>query len=118
MNKIEIRKQAAKIKNVLISSDTQCVICDHNFSVFLNQHHIVPVSRDGDNEIENLIFLCPNCHALIHKGISYMERFKKLGYDDTKTHKMMRGLKNHIEELFPKEKQDLFWKTMYSYINS
>ena len=34
----------------------------------LDIHHLVPVSEDGADEPENLLALCPNCHALHHKG--------------------------------------------------
>ncbi len=31
-------------------------------------HHIVPQSQGGEDTFENLIVLCPNCHARVHKG--------------------------------------------------
>lgn len=34
----------------------------------LDIHHLVPVSEDGPDSAENLLALCPNCHALYHKG--------------------------------------------------
>jgi hypothetical protein len=34
----------------------------------LDIHHLVPVSEDGVNVAENLLALCPNCHALHHTG--------------------------------------------------
>lgn len=34
----------------------------------LDIHHLVPVSEDGPNSSDNLLALCPNCHALYHKG--------------------------------------------------
>ena len=32
-------------------------------------HHIVPLSKGGENTIENGIILCPNCHRLVHHSI-------------------------------------------------
>ena len=32
----------------------------------INAHHIVPASAGGSDEAENLIALCPNCHAMAH----------------------------------------------------
>jgi len=29
-------------------------------------HHIVPLSCGGESTLENLILLCPNCHAVAH----------------------------------------------------
>lgn len=34
----------------------------------LDIHHIVYVANDGSNEPNNLLPLCPNCHALHHHG--------------------------------------------------
>ena len=34
----------------------------------LDIHHLVPVSDDGPDSPENLLALCPNCHALYHSG--------------------------------------------------
>ncbi len=36
--------------------------------VTLDIHHLVPVSKDGKDDPENLLVLCPNCHALHHRG--------------------------------------------------
>lgn len=56
-----------------------CNVCKMNFeekygelgSGFIHVHHIVPVSKIGQdyiiNPIKDLIPLCPNCHAMIHK---------------------------------------------------
>ncbi|MCP5450830.1 MAG: HNH endonuclease, partial [Gammaproteobacteria bacterium] len=35
----------------------------------LDIHHLEYVSKNGDNTPDNLLALCPNCHALHHKGI-------------------------------------------------
>ena len=34
----------------------------------LDVHHLTPISKEGQDEPENLLALCPNCHALHHKG--------------------------------------------------
>lgn len=33
---------------------------------FLEVHHIIPLSENGPDEIENVIALCPNCHRKAH----------------------------------------------------
>ncbi len=43
-----------------------CMCCGYKF---FEVHHIHSVSKGGDNEIENLILLCPNHHYEAHKGI-------------------------------------------------
>ncbi|HBA89465.1 MAG TPA: hypothetical protein DCZ75_16210 [Geobacter sp.] len=37
--------------------------------ITLDIHHIVQVKDAGGNSADNLLALCPNCHALHHKGI-------------------------------------------------
>lgn len=32
----------------------------------LHAHHVVPISCGGADAVENLIVLCPNCHAVAH----------------------------------------------------
>ena len=34
---------------------------------YLEIHHIVPRSRGGGNEVENLVCLCSGCHGLVHE---------------------------------------------------
>lgn len=44
----------------------RCVACQKNLQGILNKHHIKPVSKGGESWIENLVRLCPNCHAFVH----------------------------------------------------
>jgi predicted HNH restriction endonuclease len=30
-------------------------------------HHVIPVAKGGGNEADNLVVLCPNCHAMAHR---------------------------------------------------
>ncbi|NIM12248.1 MAG: hypothetical protein GTO45_09055 [Candidatus Aminicenantes bacterium] len=34
----------------------------------LDIHHLMPLAKEGDNTADNLLALCPNCHALHHRG--------------------------------------------------
>jgi 5-methylcytosine-specific restriction protein A len=45
---------------------------------FLEVHHIVPLSEDGDDTIENAAALCPNCHRECHFGDDRLLRREKL----------------------------------------
>ena len=59
----------------------KCAVCNFDFEVFygaigknyIHVHHIVPLSEIGKeyelNPIEDLIPVCPNCHAIIHRTI-------------------------------------------------
>ena len=58
---------------------TNCVACGFDFLArygeigrdFIHVHHVVPVSRLGDgyrlNPADDLVPVCPNCHAMIHR---------------------------------------------------
>jgi len=35
-----------------------------------NVHHIVPISEGGSNDDSNLVLLCTDCHAKIHKMLN------------------------------------------------
>ena len=37
-------------------------------SVYLEVHHIVPLSQDGEDSLNNVRALCPNCHRKAHFG--------------------------------------------------
>lgn len=46
-------------------------LCEHCLwrapdSSLLHAHHVVPLACGGDDAVENLIVLCPTCHALAH----------------------------------------------------
>lgn len=53
---------------VLLEAGYKCAnpVCRHVLTLEL--HHIVWVKDGGGNEPENLLCLCPNCHALHTKG--------------------------------------------------
>ena len=47
----------------------------------LEVHHIVPLKDGGINELENLALLCPNCHAMLHRIISSVNKDTESGMD-------------------------------------
>lgn len=59
-------KEAVLKKQKIIEEKCECEICKYGFVPVLQVHHIIPVSEGGDNEQENLILLCPNCHKILH----------------------------------------------------
>lgn len=42
-----------------------CAGCGIQFP-FLDEHHIIPLSKEGDDSPQNKVKLCPNCHRLMH----------------------------------------------------
>lgn len=60
----EIRKHKAWIRMQAIKKyGDKCELCGYRLSV--DTHHILPKNKGGLHEINNLMVLCPNCHALI-----------------------------------------------------
>ncbi|MDR3314315.1 MAG: HNH endonuclease, partial [Oscillospiraceae bacterium] len=41
-----------------------CALCERTEVIHI--HHILPRGRGGSNAPENLICLCPTCHAIAH----------------------------------------------------
>lgn len=73
----------------------KCAVCKFDFSAFygsigekyIHVHHIIPLSEIGKeyilNPIKDLIPVCPNCHAIIHR---------------TRPAITVEQLRNHLEE--------------------
>ncbi len=53
-----------EVEQLLADTGRRCCICGglHNVQV----HHVVPKEQGGDDDIDNAIPLCPNCHDEIH----------------------------------------------------
>lgn len=56
--------QTTKLR--LIEEVGECEICRYDYKAILQIHHITPLSLGGNDELENLVILCPNCHKTIH----------------------------------------------------
>lgn len=41
---------------------------DNDATPYLEVHHIIPLAENGDDTLENVIVLCPNCHRHAHFG--------------------------------------------------
>ena len=52
-----------------------CELCGWDVTV-RDIHHIIPVSKGGKNEINNLIVVCPNHHRMIHNNLVSEEAIK------------------------------------------
>jgi len=54
---------------------------DTNKNGFLEVHHIIPLSENGFDTVENAVALCPNCHRHAHYGKKTfdIEKLKKDG---------------------------------------
>lgn len=70
------------VAEVLFRANGVCEFCNHkapflkqNGEPYLEVHHIVPLSKDGHDIVENALALCPNCHKEAHFG-SEKNKFK------------------------------------------
>lgn len=64
------------ISKILERAHKGCSICGWNEST-CDIHHIIPKSKGGNNEHNNLIIVCPNCHRIIHTTNKYSIDFLK-----------------------------------------
>lgn len=55
-------------KNVLHLGGYKCGNPSCRTILTLDIHHIAQISEGGNDTVDNLIALCPNCHALHHRG--------------------------------------------------
>ena len=53
---------------VLTEAGYRCAVPTCRNILAIDLHHILEVSEGGGNDPENLIALCPTCHALFHRG--------------------------------------------------
>lgn len=66
-----IRSAQPKVKRELINTGSKsCRICGYGCTPILHLHHIKDVQYGGDNSPENIVLLCPNCHAIVHTFMS------------------------------------------------
>ncbi|MEK9157663.1 MAG: HNH endonuclease [Patescibacteria group bacterium] len=60
----EIKKHKAWIRTQAINRyGNRCELCAYDRCV--DAHHVIPKREGGPHEIDNLMVICPNCHALI-----------------------------------------------------
>jgi hypothetical protein len=71
-------KSLRHYKSIRLQTHTmQCDICGYvpprEFSTILHVHHFIPFSSGGGNSLNNLMLVCPTCHAICHKIIRVSE---------------------------------------------
>ena len=69
------RSSAIRKLALLRADDGKCEACRHNSPFvdkngewYLEVHHIKPLSLGGEDELDNVAALCPNCHRKMHYG--------------------------------------------------
>lgn len=94
-NRIKIIKElyCAKHKNIVENCRSEilnkhgriCHICGNTCEDILHIHFRVPLEEWGDSDNNNLMILCPNCHSIIHKYISSVNK-KNLENEEELSH--------------------------------
>jgi len=51
---------------LLVDSMHRCCLCPEHQDI-IDFHHIILISEGGPNSEDNLIIICPTCHAKIHR---------------------------------------------------
>jgi len=65
---VEQHKSAASFRNNIRKQfSPECITCGWNKDT-CDVCHIVPRKKGGEDIIENILILCPNCHRLYDKG--------------------------------------------------
>lgn len=82
LSRLEVNKYERNLINrqaCLLIHGTVCKVCGFSFESrygsigkdFIHVHHVTPVSVLGDNyrinPVKDLVPVCPNCHAMLHK---------------------------------------------------
>ena len=55
-----------------------CQLCGNKFSIPLEIHHVISKKDGGDNDKQNLIAICSNCHNIIHGKVTKMSSEKNI----------------------------------------
>lgn len=71
-----LKTEAQRIKRKVVSETGKCEVCGFNYKPILQIHHIVPISEFGNNQEDNIICVCPNCHKALHYLYSAFNRDK------------------------------------------
>ncbi|MDB0030127.1 HNH endonuclease [Opitutales bacterium] len=73
---IVYRRNQDVVAEVLLRANGICEDCDNdapfqrrkNGEPYLEVHHIIPLSENGEDAVDNAMALCPNCHREAHYG--------------------------------------------------
>src|SRR5690606_8613323 len=63
------RPEQARFRDALLALDKQCVLTGEKCRAALEAAHLVPVAREGYEQIENGILLRADVHSLLDAGL-------------------------------------------------
>lgn len=60
-----------KIRSMFLNANPFCEKCksEGRYTLASEIHHIIPLSKGGTHDLDNLMPLCKSCHAKIHASI-------------------------------------------------
>ncbi len=67
MSKKRVRVSDPVAHQVLIEAGYRCANPVCRQVITIDVHHLEQVKDGGGNKLDNLLALCPNCHALVHR---------------------------------------------------
>ena len=70
-------------RKILKIWNNECAICGNNDS--LEFHHIIPKSKGGTDDYDNIILLCACCHAGIHERAYNPQKYRQATSIDYET---------------------------------
>lgn len=86
----EVKKHKAWIRSQAIKKyGDKCELCGYNISI--DTHHITPKNQGGLHKINNLLIVCPNCHALITRQIITLKNRKDIPKIRRKINKLLKS---------------------------
>lgn len=63
------RKRAARVRQKSMSDPVAnpcCCACGFSYPPIVHMHHVYPLA-ETEQPIDECIWLCPNCHAMVHE---------------------------------------------------
>jgi len=91
----EIKKHRVWIRMQAIKKyGNKCELCGYRLSV--DTHHILPKNKGGLHEIDNLMVLCPNCHALITRRCLSLKSRKDIPVVRRKLIKLQKSSNSYV----------------------
>jgi predicted HNH restriction endonuclease len=102
--KLRARREAAVHRSENLSKGDTCVICGFDIYQVLRLHHVYPVANGWDSHPSNMVLLCPNCHAIVHR-VALITRAPVNGAqrstrDQDRVSRVFFELKSFLEEMY------------------
>jgi 5-methylcytosine-specific restriction endonuclease McrA len=93
----DVLKHKAWIRTQAIKKyGEKCELCGYGLA--LDTHHIIPKNQGGNHKIDNLMVLCPNCHALLTRGVFKLESRAQLKIIQHKVAELLRSF--YLDSIF------------------